>query len=104
MSELSPVSHAIPPERDDMPVSSVGVLIPNVEAKLVDTETGAEIEEHGADGLTAPGELWVRGPNVMLGYLNRPEATAETIDTDGFLHTATSPPITSTATSRSWTG
>lgn len=87
MSELSPVSHAIPPERDDMPVSSVGVLIPNVEAKLVDTETGAEIEEHGADGLTAPGELWVRGPNVMLGYLNRPEATAETIDADGFLHT-----------------
>lgn len=87
MSELSPVSHAIPPERDDIPVSSVGVLVPNVEAKLVDTETGAEIEEHGADGLTAPGELWVRGPNVMLGYLNRPDATAETIDADGFLHT-----------------
>ncbi|MFW1452533.1 AMP-binding protein, partial [Vibrio parahaemolyticus] len=43
MSELSPVSHAIPPEREDMPVSSVGVLIPNVEAKLVDIESGAEI-------------------------------------------------------------
>ena len=70
-----------------MPVSSVGVLVPNVEAKLVDTETGAEIEEHGVDGLTAPGELWVRGPNVMLGYLHRPDATADTIDADGFLHT-----------------
>lgn len=87
MSELSPVSHAIPPEGADMPVSSVGVLLPNVEAKIVDIETGAEIEEHGADGLTAPGELWVRGPNVMLGYLGRPDATAETLDGDGFLHT-----------------
>ncbi len=87
MSELSPVSHAIPPERSDMPVSSVGVLLPNVEAKLVDPETGAELEEHGDDGLTAPGEIWVRGPNVMLGYLNRPDATAETLDADGFLHT-----------------
>ncbi|WP_022879722.1 AMP-binding protein [Microbacterium sp. B19] len=87
MSELSPVSHAIPPEREDMPVSSVGVLIPNVEAKLVDIESGAEIEEHGDDGFTAPGELWMRGPNVMLGYLNRPDATADTIDSDCFLHT-----------------
>lgn len=86
MSELSPVSHAIPAE-GGMPVSSVGVLIPNCDAKLVDPETGAELEEHGDDGLTAPGEIWVRGPNVMLGYLNRPDATAETLDADGFLHT-----------------
>ncbi|SDQ51905.1 AMP-binding protein [Microbacterium sp. cf332] len=87
MSELSPVSHAIPPERGDMPVSSVGVLLPNVDAKLVDPETGAELETHGDDGLTVPGELWVRGPNVMLGYLGRADATAETLDDDGFLHT-----------------
>lgn len=86
MSELSPVSHAIP-AGGDMPVSSVGVLLPNVEAKLVDPETGDELELHGDDGLTAPGEIWVRGPNVMLGYLNRPDATAETLDGDGFLHT-----------------
>jgi len=87
MSELSPVSHAVPDDRVDMPASSVGVLVPNVDAKLIDPETGAEIEEHGDDGLTLPGEIWVRGPNVMLGYLGRPDATAETLDADGFLHT-----------------
>ncbi|QLD12007.1 AMP-binding protein [Microbacterium oleivorans] len=87
MSELSPVSHAIPPERGEMPVSSVGVLVPDVEAKLIDPETGVEIVDHVDDGLTVPGELWVRGPNVMLGYLGRPDATAETLDDDGFLHT-----------------
>jgi 4-coumarate--CoA ligase len=87
MTELSPVSHAIPPNRDDIPVSSVGTMLPNLECKVVDIETGEEIEDFGPDGDTRPGELWVRGPNVMLGYLGRPEATAEILDADGFLHT-----------------
>lgn len=87
MSELSPVSHAMPYQRDDVPVSSVGVMLPNQTCKLVDLETGEEITEIGENGQTPPGELWVKGPNVMLGYLGRPEATAETLDADGFLHT-----------------
>lgn len=87
MSELSPVAHAIPTSRDDIPTSSIGLLVPNMQCKLIDTETGTEITEFGKDGWTAPGEMWLAGPNVMVGYLGRPEETANTLDSDGFLHT-----------------
>lgn len=87
MTELSPVSHAVPADRHDMPLSSVGAMLPNQVCKLVDPDTGEEITEFDEDGQTRPGELWVKGPNVMLGYLNQPEATTEMLDADGFLHT-----------------
>ena len=81
MTELSPVSHAIPRDRPDMDLNSVGIALPNTECKLIDPETGAEVGPGGR------GELWVKGPNVMTGYLNNPEATAITLDDQGYLHT-----------------
>jgi acyl-CoA synthetase (AMP-forming)/AMP-acid ligase II len=60
---------------------SVGRLLPNTEARIVDPATGADL----APGRT--GELWVRGPQLMRGYRNQPEATAHTIDADGWLRT-----------------
>jgi acyl-CoA synthetase (AMP-forming)/AMP-acid ligase II len=87
MSESSPVSHAIPVGRPEIPVSSVGLLLPNMDAKIVDLDTGEEIVDFDENGFTARGELWMRGPNIMHGYLNQPQATADTVDAEGFLHT-----------------
>jgi 4-coumarate--CoA ligase len=86
MSELSPVSHMIPADSEDIPCETVGRPIPNTENKLLDPATGAEIDPP-AEGVSAAGELCVRGPNVMLGYLGDNAATAAMIDPDGFLHT-----------------
>ncbi|KAJ2078831.1 hypothetical protein GGI16_007864, partial [Coemansia sp. S142-1] len=78
MSEMSPAvtmlstSHRNP--------ASIGVLLPNCEAKVIDNE-GSEV------GVSADGELCFRGPNVMLGYLDNPSATLEIFDDQGFLHT-----------------
>ncbi|MGZ9885926.1 AMP-binding protein [Rhodococcus ruber] len=87
MSEMSPVSHAIPFDGDDVPLDSVGPTIANMECKLVDPTTGEEVEYPTGEGVSEPGELWCKGPNVMVGYLGNPQATAETLDADGFLHT-----------------
>ena len=81
MTELSPVSHAMPDDRGDLDLNSSGFAIPNIECKLVDPETGQEV------GVGERGELWVKGPNVMAGYLNNSEATDATKDAEGYLHT-----------------
>ncbi|MBW4715823.1 4-coumarate--CoA ligase family protein [Saccharothrix obliqua] len=81
MTEMSPVSHAIPDGRDDIPVGTVGVTAPNMECRVVDPATGEDV------GVGERGELWCRGPNVMKGYLNDPEATAATLDAEGWLRT-----------------
>lgn len=86
MTELSPVSHVIPQASDDLPLSSVGFTVPNMECKLLDVETGEEIELP-TEGESRPGHLICRGPNVMLGYLGNEEATRDIMDSDGFLHT-----------------
>jgi acyl-CoA synthetase (AMP-forming)/AMP-acid ligase II len=82
MTELSPVSHKSRLARvDETPPGSVGALIPNTEARLVDPVTLEDVAE-GEEG-----EIWIRGPQVMKGYLNNPEATGETLVEDGWLRT-----------------
>jgi acyl-CoA synthetase (AMP-forming)/AMP-acid ligase II len=81
MTESSPVTHMCSEDPEKIKHGSVGQCIPNTECKIVDLENGAELEA-GQEG-----ELWVRGPQVMKGYLNRPEATAQTVDVAGWLHT-----------------
>jgi len=61
--------------------TSGGSLVPNVECLVVDPATGKAL------GRGEQGEIWVRGPVVMRGYLGKPEATSATIDHDGWLHT-----------------
>jgi 4-coumarate--CoA ligase len=79
MTELSPVSHCT--AFGDFRPGTSGVTVPNTESRLVDFESGDD------RGVGEAGELWVRGPQVMKGYLNNEEATRETIDDDGWLHT-----------------
>jgi len=79
MTEMSPVSHLSP--RGRARAGSVGLTAPNTEMRIVDPTTGSDADA-GVDG-----ELWVRGPQVMKGYLNNPAATALTLDDEGWLHT-----------------
>ncbi len=66
---------------DNVKPGSAGVLNPNVECKVIDYVTGAELEAN------EQGEIWVRGPNIMQGYWNQPAATALILQPDGWLRT-----------------
>ena len=81
MTETSPVTHSSPAPPLDVKFGSVGVLAPNTECKIVDLATGEAL------GPGEKGEVCVRGPQIMRGYLNKPEATAHTIDVENWLHT-----------------
>jgi acyl-CoA synthetase (AMP-forming)/AMP-acid ligase II len=78
MTEMSPVSHFTPAGR--YAPGSAGATVPNTRCRIVDPETGADLPAGEV------GELWVQGPQVMLGYLNNPEATEATLK-DGWLRT-----------------
>jgi len=82
LTETSPVTHHAPNAEPGLaPPASIGPSIPNTEVRIVDVDTGEEL------GPNQRGEIWVRGPQVMVGYLGRPDATAATIDEEGWLHT-----------------
>jgi acyl-CoA synthetase (AMP-forming)/AMP-acid ligase II len=78
MTELSPLTHVVPHQAPRP--GAVGVSAPNTVTRIVDPETGKDC------GPDQPGEVWVKGPQVMIGYHNRPEATAAMIQ-GGWLRT-----------------
>ena len=82
LTETSPLTHANPIYGERKP-GAIGVPVSDVEAKIIDLDTGADI----ALGSEASGELVVRGPQVMAGYWNHPDETARAIDADGWFHT-----------------
>jgi acyl-CoA synthetase (AMP-forming)/AMP-acid ligase II len=80
LTETSPVLTAHRPEEARIRHGSAGQLVPNTEAKVVNLATGEAL------GRNQDGELCFRGPQVMRGYLNRPQETAQMVDPDGWLH------------------
>ena len=81
LTETSPVTIITSDKPGMGRPGSIGTLAPNTDAKVVDVVTAAELEAE------QDGEICFRGPQVMRGYLGNPEATAATIDADGWLHT-----------------
>lgn len=79
LSEAPTATHCNPINGLNKP-GSIGLPFPDVECKIVDPETGAELPPG------EPGELCIRAPQVMQGYLNRPEETEEALK-DGWLYT-----------------
>ena len=71
----------VPDRRDPSPPGTVGRLLPNTELMVVEPDTGRAVNAGEC------GELWVRGPQVMAGYLNQPAATAEMLGDGGWLRT-----------------
>lgn len=80
MSEYTVITSCLRGDPADVIANSVGCAVPGTEVKIVNSH-GQELP------CGEPGEIWARGPGAMLGYLDDPEATAETIDPDGWLHT-----------------
>jgi acyl-CoA synthetase (AMP-forming)/AMP-acid ligase II len=81
LTETSPVSHMCSENPAEIKPGSVGPCVSNTECKIVDLETGEAL------GYNREGEIYTRGPQVMKGYFNRPDATEGAIDSEGWFHT-----------------
>ncbi|WP_329033618.1 4-coumarate--CoA ligase family protein [Streptomyces sp. NBC_01725] len=82
MTELSPGTHVVPLDAVDPPAGAVGRLLPSTEMRIVSLDDPGTDVPVGTDG-----EVLIRGPQVMKGYLGRPEETAHMIDAEGWVHT-----------------
>ena len=79
MTELAPVSHVTPLSSPRSGAS--GLAVPNTRCRIVNPDNGEDM----APG--EEGELWIKGPQVMIGYLNNEKATTDTLTPDGWLKT-----------------
>lgn len=79
MTETSPVASINPLPEENPQYASCGKIVPNMEVKVADLEIQADL------GPNEQGEIWMRGPNIMAGYLNNADATAATLTEDGWL-------------------
>ncbi|MEU2657699.1 4-coumarate--CoA ligase family protein [Streptomyces sp. NPDC007325] len=82
MTELSPGTHVTPLSAENPPPGTVGRLLPSTELRILSLDDPSKDAAPGEEG-----EIAIRGPQVMKGYLGRPDATAEMIDADGWVHT-----------------
>ena len=80
MTECSPLT-TMNPSKGKKKLGSIGLPYQNLDLKLVDPATKKEVP------IGEPGEILVKGPMVMKGYLNKPEETKKAIDSDGYMHT-----------------
>ncbi|MEV7673600.1 4-coumarate--CoA ligase family protein [Streptomyces sp. NPDC088752] len=82
MTELSPGTHVVPLDAATPPPGTVGRLLPSTEMRILSLDDPAKDAAPGEEG-----EIAIRGPQVMKGYLGRPDATAAMIDAEGWVHT-----------------
>ncbi|MFE9120827.1 4-coumarate--CoA ligase family protein [Streptomyces sp. NPDC007172] len=82
MTELSPATHTVPLATRNPPPGAVGKLLPSTEMRILRLDDPARDAGPGEEG-----EVAIRGPQVMKGYLGRPGETARMIDADGWVHT-----------------
>ena len=81
LNETSPVTHVSPDKPDKIKLASVGPCVSNTEVRIIDEDNTKNLKFY------EKGEICIRGPQVMKGYLNQPEMTEAILDIEGWLHT-----------------
>ncbi|HEX7926904.1 MAG TPA: AMP-binding protein, partial [bacterium] len=81
MTEASPVTHLSPSALENFKVGSAGWVVPNTEVQVVDPITNKPM------GVDQDGEIWIRGPQIMKGYLGKAKETADSITKEGWYRT-----------------